>query len=204
MSTKLVEGIESKLREYVTPERYEHTLNVRNTALRLGEKYGGGLNKIEIASLLHDVARDLSLERMQRLVKEEQLDPGEAAFIYNSPLLLHSYAGKEIARRDFMIRDPDILEAVRVHTAGARSMGIIARIVFVADYIEPGRTFRGIKRARELAGYSLERVMLYIYKTVMKRLLQNNRFLCQDTLFGYNELVLKKTGSGWTFRIKVD
>jgi len=65
-----------------------------------------------------------------------------------APLVLHAPAGAVIAKQHYGVSDPAILRAIAWHTTGAPGMGHLAMIIFLADYCEPGRHFRGVGRVR--------------------------------------------------------
>lgn len=44
-----------------------------------------------------------------------------------------------LAEEEYGIKDTQILHAIRVHTTGEADMGLLDKILFVADYIEPNR-----------------------------------------------------------------
>ena len=53
--------------------------------------------------------------------------------------LLHSKAGSVLARTKYGVSDPEILDAIRFHTTGRPGMTLLEKIIFISDYIEPGR-----------------------------------------------------------------
>lgn len=57
----------------------------------------------------------------------------------SNPGLLHAKAGMVLAEEEYGIKDTQILHAIRVHTTGEADMGLLDKILFVADYIEPNR-----------------------------------------------------------------
>ena len=71
-------------------------------------------------------------------------------------------------------------------------MGLLERIIFVADFIEPGRTMRGVKKARQLAQENLDVAMLYILKLVLNYLLDGERCILTDSIDAYNEIILNR------------
>jgi nicotinate-nucleotide adenylyltransferase len=56
------------------------------------------------------------------------------------PALLHGRAAAMLLQSDFCVTDEDILEAVRNHTFGRPGMCVLAKILYAADKIEPGRS----------------------------------------------------------------
>lgn len=62
----------------------------------------------------------------------------------------HGIVGTYFIQRDLKINDPEILTAVRKHTTADVEMTTLDKIVFMADYIEPGRSFPGVEEARKI------------------------------------------------------
>jgi len=194
----LISKIESHLPEYITPERYKHTMGVREEAIKLSCLYKGDIFKVECASLLHDVARDLPLEVMQSIFREDRLTFSSKleSNIINNPLLLHPIVGSIIARKRFGIKDREILRSIEIHTTGDCSMNLLDKILFVADYIEPERQFRGVVKARKLAYKNLDMAVWYIFRSLLRHLLIEQRYICIKTVLGYNEMVGTEICSG--------
>lgn len=94
-----------------------------------------------IAGLAHDLCKEMPLARQEAL-----------ATIYSSlsgrdipkdgvigRAALHGPAAAGLLASEFGLDDADILEAVALHTLGAEDMGDLARIIYAADKLEPGR-----------------------------------------------------------------
>lgn len=180
----------------ITEKRYLHTLGVRDTSLLLCRKYQCSQQKAEMAALLHDIARDLPVEKMVELLQMHGFRKSAYPGVEHNPLLLHAHAGKVIARTEFGVQDKEILQSIELHTTGGESMSLLDKIIFVADFTEPGRTFGGVENARELADTDLDRAVLYIYRFILRHLLKKEVFICKNTLLGYNEIVLQ-VGKGY-------
>ncbi len=97
------------------------------------------------AGLLHDVLKDARVEKMKSLVSEEWPEP-----------LLHAPAAAERLSRDG-IEDDELLLAVRYHPVGHPRFADLAEHLYLADYLEPGRSFRSNERAALLARMPEER-----------------------------------------------
>jgi len=184
-----IENIAKKLPEYITEDRMKHCFGVMKTAAELAEKYKADRGKAEIAGLLHDVARDLELAQMVSLCADRVKNLND--YVKQNKLLLHSCAGRVLAERDFGIRDKEILSAIEKHTTGSSNMSLLEKIIFVSDYIEPSRSFRGVKKARKLAYSDLNSAMLYIYRSILIHLLREVRYICIETLEGYNSILME-------------
>ena len=79
--------------------------------------------------------------------------------------------GAVVAEREFGVRDPNVLSAIRCHTTGKVGMLPLDMIVYLADKIEPSRrSYPALEKVRELAQsdlvaamrYSLESTLAYV------------------------------------------
>lgn len=132
-----LKDIQKKLKKELDKNRYEHTIGVMYTAANLAMAYEYDIQKAMTAGLLHDCAKCLSNEKQIALC--EQNDVEISNIERNNPFLLHQKTGAILAEKDYEIRDPEILHAISVHTTGCANMNLLDKIIFVADYIEPGR-----------------------------------------------------------------
>ena len=117
--------------------RFIHTLGVAFTATSLAARYGADIRKAETAGILHDCAKYLDVAQMERLcinagIPISMIESGNGS-------LLHSKAGCVLARDKYGVEDPEILNAIAWHTTGKPDMTLLEKILFIADYIEPGR-----------------------------------------------------------------
>lgn len=152
------EEILEKLRRDLKPARFEHTLGVAETARRLAERFDIAPAKAELAALLHDCAKHMSVEDMRALLMRNALDVDAQEMDTDS--VLHAPAGAIIAREVYGVEDRAILSAIRRHTLGAAEMSLLDALIYTADFIEPGRAdFPGLSRARALAETDLYAAM---------------------------------------------
>ena len=141
------------------PRRFSHSLAVAAYARRLAGLHGISQKQAEEAGILHDCAKCLSLPEMQKIAVKHHLTD-DPAFLA-SAALLHSVAGAWVARKDYGMEDPEVLEAIAFHNTGCAGMSRLAMCVCLADYIEPNRDpFPGLEDVRRLAEISLERALL--------------------------------------------
>ncbi len=161
----LIKELESEL----AYGRFIHTLDVAATAANLAMCYGADLDKAETAGLLHDCAKCMSLGKMLKVCDKAGTDLSE--FEKNSVSLLHSKAGAVLAESRYGVRDEDTLNAIRFHTTGRPGMSLLEKIVFVADYIEPGRdSAPNLPQVRKLAYESIDDCVLQILKDTLRYL----------------------------------
>lgn len=142
----------------LTVKRFAHTLAVADTARRLALLHGLDPLKAEIAGLLHDCAKCLPLEEMQRIARENHLTEDES--ILESGALLHSVVGAYLARTKYGCEDEEVIQAILSHTTGKAGMTRLDMAVWLADTIEPTRApYPLLDKTRMLAGLSLEKAM---------------------------------------------
>ena len=138
------------LQSELKPGRFRHTLGVAETALRLAPRYGVDPRRAELAGLLHDCAKSMPIAELRALVRENV--PDTDAEELAADRVVHAPAGSVLAERQFGVRDPSILSAIRKHTLGGAEMSAMDALIYVADFIEPNRAeFPGLREARELA-----------------------------------------------------
>ncbi len=116
-------------------------MRVARLADRLAQRHGEDPRRARLAGMLHDLAR---LYPTQRLVAEcEARGMPIDAFERRNPIVLHARLGAELARERFAVEDEGVLQAIRRHTLAAPDMSRLDAIVYVADGLEPGRSFDG-------------------------------------------------------------
>ena len=88
---------------------------------------------------MHDCAKGKHLyaSEMLKLCRQYQLEISETE--EKDPYLLHGKLGAYFCEHKYKIKNPEILSAIIWHTTGRPDMTLMEKIVFVADYIEPGR-----------------------------------------------------------------
>lgn len=155
------------LEQELSYKRFIHTLSVAGTASSLAMCYGADLEKAETAGLLHDCAKCMDVRKMQKVCEKAGLTV--SSFEADSGSLLHSKAGSVLAAEKYGITDPDMINAIRYHTTGRPGMSLLEKIIFVADYIEPGRfTAKNLPLIRRLAFSDIDEALVKIlYDTLV-------------------------------------
>ena len=128
---------ERKLQSALSLERYIHTMGVVKEAKKLAERYDADIEKASYAALLHDCAKDYPKDMKLRFCKEYHI-PVDDVMAKNIDLV-HQFLGAEVAKREYLVEDEEILNAIKYHTTGKPDMTLLEKIIFIADYIEEGR-----------------------------------------------------------------
>ncbi|MBO4377141.1 MAG: bis(5'-nucleosyl)-tetraphosphatase (symmetrical) YqeK [Lachnospiraceae bacterium] len=176
--------IRNRLEKILDKKRFEHTLGVAYTAMNMASIFGEDIKKAELAGLLHDCAKGMSDEELLEFCKKFNITVTE--FEKKNAFLLHAKVGSFIAASKYEISDKDILNAILNHTTGRPGMSNLEKIVFIADYIEPGRkTIPGLDEARKLAFTDLDKAMVFILENILGYLKSKNSEIDEKTVITY-------------------
>lgn len=153
--------IRKKLKKHLDRDRYEHTKGVMYTAGCLAMAHGASTEKAMLAGLLHDCAKCLPTEEKLKLCRKHHIAVSNVEL--DNPGLLHAKAGMALAEDKYHIHNREILHAIKVHTTGEPGMNTLDKIIYIADYIEPGRDQAPrLEEIRRLAFQDLDRCMAEI------------------------------------------
>jgi predicted HD superfamily hydrolase involved in NAD metabolism len=182
---RIIDALSQKL----SPKRWNHCRGVEETAIRMARRYGVDTGKAMQAGLLHDCAREIPVDVLLALAKRHHIDIDDIE--RNEPVLLHAPVGAVLAERDYGITDQEVLAAIRSHTVGGKGMNVLAKIIFLADFIEPGRVFSGVDRLRQLADTDLDHALIAAYDHTILYIVERGNILHPATVEGRNELIRK-------------
>jgi len=145
-------GQRRRAAKLMTAQRFVHTIAVTRLALALAVKYGADTKRTALAGLLHDIARDRTSRYLAAYAVRNRLTaPALKETLKEAPILLHAYDGADIAEKRFGVKDKEVLSAIRNHTLGSPSPGLIDKILYVADMAAEDRDFPEAVVVRKLA-----------------------------------------------------
>lgn len=169
MKSSDIRKIRKKMEKTLDNGRFEHTLGVTYTAACLAMRYDVDITKAQIAGLLHDCAKCLTNEKRLAICKKHNIRMSEAELA--NPQLLHAKVGSFLAMEEFDIHDQDIINAILNHTTGRPGMSLLEKIIYVADYMEPGRKQApNLSEIRKVAFEDLDRALLMILTDTLQYL----------------------------------
>jgi predicted HD superfamily hydrolase involved in NAD metabolism len=157
-----------RTREQMPLSRWEHTLRVVETAAILADHYDADKEKVDTAAILHDFCKFWTAEELIFAIKQYKLP--QDLLLYNQELW-HGPVASKIVTKEFGIQDLETTNAIFYHTTGRPDMSLVEKIVFLADYIEPGRKFPGVDAARQLALQSLDKAIVLALKQTIQFLI---------------------------------
>lgn len=184
-----IEEIKEKLKNCLTSERYMHSIGVMEMAAELAKQFNYNIIKAEIAGLLHDCAKCLSTEELEKysycLCECER----ESKKTWHAPI------GALIAEKEYGITDKEILSAIRWHTIGKTNMSDFEKIIFIADKIEKRTREENIRQDIETAlkkHNNLDAAMLKSFQITIESLIKRKLPICYQTIDVYNKFLKLK------------
>ena len=157
--TSLPQHVEKRLRA-LPDGLLVHIDRVKAEAKELAERHAIDPARVYLAAATHDLFRAAGDDALLREATRYGLKvhPVER----HVPKLLHGPVAARWLEAEVGIRDQAVLNAVRLHTTGGKGMDPVAKIVFIADKLDPQKVYRypWIDRVRALADASLDRAVL--------------------------------------------
>lgn len=208
ITEKQLQDLSVAVKAYMSEKRYRHTLGVEQAAIKLGEIYlPQFICELRAAALLHDITKELSAADQIAICEQNGIALTDADRL--APKTFHAKTAAAVIPMYFPeFATENILDAVRKHTTGARQMSLFAQLLYLADYIEEGRTFsdcvvlrnlfwselREVKAAggeqKDLLAV-LDRVMLLSYDMTIRDLIKEEKILSLETVDARNALIEK-------------
>ena len=183
------EALLARVRAQMNEKRYQHTLGVADTARQLAIQYGADPQKAELAGYLHDYCKCWPVDKMREVLLRHDL-PQE--LLNGEKELWHAFAGAIVIQNELGVTDVEILQAVRYHTTGRTGMSLLEKVVCVADYIEPNRSYPGVDNIRQLAHEDLDAALAAALGGTIQFLIDKKQSVYPLTLHAYNDLVSRK------------
>lgn len=185
--------LQHTLKKELDEDRYQHTLGVMYTSASMAMRYGADVTQALLAGLLHDCAKCIPGDKKIHLCEKYGLPVSDVE--YENPGLLHARLGAYLAEKKYHIHDQEIIHAISSHTTGRPGMSLLEKIVYIADYIEPGRReLPNMKEVRPLAFKDIDQCLYRILEDSLVYL--NSRNISVDPMtqktYDYYKNELKK------------
>lgn len=178
--------MEKRLINSIGLDRYHHSLRVLETATSLGKIYNVDLDKIRVASILHDCGKFQNIRNLLKMASKFDIILDNV--MEHNLELIHGPLGSRIAEIEYGIKDIEILNAIKYHTTGREDMTMLDKIIYISDYIEPKRSFQGVEEVRKMAFKNIERSILLAMEGTIKFLIENEKLIHLDTIKARNKL----------------
>ena len=139
-SEEKVSELYTRIKDEMSEYRFSHTSGVARAAVDLGKLYmQESIDELCVAALLHDITKELTVDEHIALMKKHGLTVTDSDIA--SPQLFHAKTAELAVRDRYAEFATDrICQALRYHTTGSENMTLFDAIIYIADYIEVGRT----------------------------------------------------------------
>lgn len=185
-----IHNIKKHLEKRQDKKRYEHTLGVSYTAAALAMRYGYDVKKAQLAGLLHDCAKHYPDDKILQYCEKYNISMTEVE--KRNPFLLHAKLGAFLAMRKYHIEDKEIISSILVHTTGKPNMGLLDKIIYVSDYIEPNRNQApNLPQIRQLAFEDIDKAYVKILAQTIEYL-ESSQGEIDDMTYKAYEFYVKK------------
>ena len=140
---------------------------MQNVAIQLADNYGADGDRIATAAILHDIAKEQTPESFRAM--------GLDASLFDSvwqqyPATWHAFTGPLLIEKECPGQSQSIADMVAHHTTGKANMSLETSIIFVADFIEPGREGQLNKAVFNLAFDDLSQAIGIIAAATLNKL----------------------------------
>lgn len=184
---ELTESVRKYALAAVSEERYKHSVRVAQTCAKLCAHFGLSEQIGFFVGIAHDICKSMNDEA---LLKTAALDGEPFLKIESSrPSLLHGRAAAVLLRDNWNVEDKDVLEAVANHTFGKVGMCDLAKLLYVADKIEPGRENVTEEYTARLMAMSVNQMTAAVVKESMDYLKSKGKKVAAETKAFYKSLI---------------
>ncbi len=178
--------LEKLLKKIVSKKRLEHIEGTSRLAESLSAIYGTDVNKVRIASLGHDLFRDI--EPKSLLLMFQGYGKKENVFESEKPVLLHGKDAALYLKKHINI-DEDVFNAIYWHVTGHKELNIIGKILMVSDIGEENRTFSISNTIRNIAYKNLEEAYKLTLRSKIEWALNEDTFLLPKIVETWNHII---------------
>lgn len=176
--------------EYLSKDRLAHVYRVSDTAKKLANMYNIDAASATSAGMLHDIAKHLSPQKCHSA--GISLFKGSDLLFEQYPPVWHAFAAESVLAHHGITLSEDVTLAIQYHTTGFKSMTVLQEIIYVSDFIEPGRDFPMASLVRELVKTQpLKACVLAIVFSTIHSLLKKSLPIHPFTFECYNSYVKK-------------
>lgn len=132
----------NQLQQCISEKRFHHCLGVMETAFELADawkQYDIDRTHLAWAALFHDCAKELNKKQREALPSDGRIVYGKE--LMRLPTLVHAPHGALMLKDTFGVSDYGVLMAVAYHPTGHPNLTPLGWAVYIADYLEPGRSY---------------------------------------------------------------
>ncbi len=189
---ELLNKIDNDLKKVLSEKRYNHSTGVMKKAEELAKIYKIDVNKAKLVGLAHDIGKELSKEEMLEYARKNNIEVDSVEEVNVG--LLHAKIGADICKKKYGFSQ-DMQNAIKYHTVGNENMDLLAKIIYVADKIEDGRTYNSEEKmkelqvVRDLATKDINKALVYEIDSSITYTIQKHKLIHPDSILTRNMLL---------------
>ena len=142
----LCQNLQQDLQRNISQKRFEHILRVRKACSYLAQRFECNQQFLELAALLHDMARELPVEQQFEILYKDGFCVDE--IMRKNPVLAHAKVASVLAVNKYKL-PKEVAQIISYHTTGKAHMNLEECLFFLADALEPGREWSSWKRLEQ-------------------------------------------------------
>ena len=174
-------------------KRFEHSMGVSEFAVEINNLFGFGLDNelLKITGLLHDIAKIYDFDTQVKML--EKYESQEVIEHYKKyPSVIHAVLGAHLAREWYDVND-EVFNAIYYHTTGTSDMTRFMEVIYVADVVERGRTYKDAEYFRNLVLENFDNGLFKILESIIEMLKKKNEPIEDNTIkaFEYYRKMVK-------------
>lgn len=176
-----------KLQDSIGKKRFDHSIRVYKTALKLNKKLNLNLSKedIKLAGIFHDCAKYNEMMYFEKYKQKYNLDKE----IIENKAVSHSFLGAIVAKEEYNISNRDVLDAIKYHTTGKENMSDLTKLILISDSIEPNRDYNGVDDLRDIAKKDLDLAVIMQLDSTIKFLIDKHSIIHLQTIKARNYIM---------------
>lgn len=199
--------LSKEIEKHLTGKRLEHSLSVKDECEALADMFGvAGEDRLRLlsAAVLHDITKEIKGKAQPELLRAlgVEVTPEQLA----SPKTLHAISGAAFALKEYPDQiDAECARLIRSHTTGRVGMTLCEKLLYLADYIEPLRTWDDCRKlrkdfysgARKCSGTGqlmrhLDDIIIESYDMTISELISSGGVIASETVASRNDLIIAR------------
>ena len=187
--TGLPDAIDARLKLLPSGLR-DHIERSREVSQELALRHNVDARLADMGTAAHDLARALNRSRL--LAEAERLGLPFGLVEEREPILLHGPIAARWLHDEDGELDESVLESVAWHTTGRPGMSEVAKVVFLADKLDPRKVerFPYLKRVGDTSKHSLDLAILEYLDRTLEFFLCNGNLIHPASIEFRNQLMV--------------
>ena len=195
---------ERELKQFISGKRYNHTLGVERECRALADIFSlsnADKERLSVAGYLHDITKEKTADEQLELCEKFGIELSDYDRL--APKLFHAKTGAALARELYPdVVDDTVYSCIWWHTTGHPGMTLPEKLVYLADYIEAGRTFEDCVELRKYFYRHIEAgddrdivlrdTLIISFDMTMRGLLEDGKLIDENTVATRNFLLYEK------------